>query len=232
METYNASEGFFGIQNDPTDKSMMLMLDYGVFYEFIPMDEFDSDNPTIVPIWGVETGKNYAMVISTSCGLWRYILGDTVKFTSTNPYKFIITGRTKHFINAFGEELIVDNAEQGLAYACQQTGAEVKEYTAAPVFMDDKGKCRHQWLIEFAKAPADVKEFERLLDTKLQELNSDYEAKRYKDITLQHLEIVVARNGLFEEWMKLRGKLGGQNKVPRLSNSREHIEVLLHLNEE
>jgi hypothetical protein len=211
---------------------MMLMLDYGVFYEFIPMDEFDSDNPTIVPIWGVETGKNYAMVISTSCGLWRYILGDTVKFTSTNPYKFIITGRTKHFINAFGEELIVDNAEQGLAYACQQTGAEVKEYTAAPVFMDDKGKCRHQWLIEFAKAPADVKEFERLLDTKLQELNSDYEAKRYKDITLQHLEIVVARNGLFEEWMKLRGKLGGQNKVPRLSNSREHIEVLLHLNEE
>jgi hypothetical protein len=232
METYNASEGFFGIQNDPADKSMMLMLDYGVFYEFIPMDEFDSDNPTIVPIWGVETGKNYAMVISTSCGLWRYILGDTVKFTSTNPYKFIITGRTKHFINAFGEELIVDNAEQGLAYACQQTGAEVKEYTAAPVFMDDKGKCRHQWLIEFAKAPADVKEFERLLDTKLQELNSDYEAKRYKDITLQHLEIVVARNGLFEEWMKLRGKLGGQNKVPRLSNSREHIEVLLHLNEE
>jgi hypothetical protein len=232
METYNASEGFFGIQNDPTDKSMMLMLDYGVFYEFIPMDEFDSDNPTIVPIWGVETGKNYAMVISTSCGLWRYILGDTVKFTSTNPYKFIITGRTKHFINAFGEELIVDNAEQGLAYACQQTGAEVKEYTAAPVFMDDKGKCRHQWLIEFAKSPADVKEFERLLDTKLQELNSDYEAKRYKDITLQHLEIVVARNGLFEEWMKLRGKLGGQNKVPRLSNSREHIEVLLHLNEE
>ena len=133
METYNASEGFFGIQNDPTDKSMMLMLDYGVFYEFIPMDEFDKENPTIVPIWGVEQGKNYAMVISTACGLWRYILGDTVKFTSTNPYKFVITGRTKHFINAFGEELIVDNAEQGLAYACQKTGAEVSEYTAAPV---------------------------------------------------------------------------------------------------
>lgn len=230
METYNASEGFFGIQNDPTDKSMMLMLDYGVFYEFIPMDEFDKENPTIVPIWGVEQGKNYAMVISTACGLWRYILGDTVKFTSTNPYKFVITGRTKHFINAFGEELIVDNAEQGLAYACQKTGAEVSEYTAAPVFMDDNAKCRHQWLIEFAKAPADIKEFEQLLDDKLQELNSDYEAKRYKDITLQHLDIVVARPGLFNEWMKLRGKLGGQNKVPRLSNSREHIDVLLHLN--
>lgn len=230
METYNASEGFFGIQNDPTDKSMMLMLDYGVFYEFIPMDEFDKENPTIVPIWGVEQGKNYAMVISTACGLWRYILGDTVKFTSTNPYKFVITGRTKHFINAFGEELIVDNAEQGLAYACQKTGAEVSEYTAAPVFMDDNAKCRHQWLIEFAKAPADIKEFEQLLDDKLQELNSDYEAKRYKDITLQHLDIVVARQGLFNEWMKLRGKLGGQNKVPRLSNSREHIDVLLHLN--
>lgn len=230
METYNASEGFFGIQNDPTDKSMMLMLDYGVFYEFIPMDEFDKENPTIVPIWGVEQGKNYAMVISTACGLWRYILGDTVKFSSTNPYKFVITGRTKHFINAFGEELIVDNAEQGLAYACQKTGAEVSEYTAAPVFMDDNAKCRHQWLIEFAKAPADIKEFEQLLDDKLQELNSDYEAKRYKDITLQHLDIVVARQGLFNEWMKLRGKLGGQNKVPRLSNSREHIDVLLHLN--
>ncbi len=170
------------------------------------------------------------MVISTACGLWRYILGDTVKFTSTNPYKFVITGRTKHFINAFGEELIVDNAEQGLAYACQKTGAEVSEYTAAPVFMDDNAKCRHQWLIEFAKAPADIKEFEQLLDDKLQELNSDYEAKRYKDITLQHLDIVVARQGLFNEWMKLRGKLGGQNKVPRLSNSREHIDVLLHLN--
>ena len=170
------------------------------------------------------------MVISTACGLWRYILGDTVKFTSTNPYKFVITGRTKHFINAFGEELIVDNAEQGLAYASQKTGAEVSEYTAAPVFMDDNAKCRHQWLIEFAKAPADIKEFEQLLDDKLQELNSDYEAKRYKDITLQHLDIVVARQGLFNEWMKLRGKLGGQNKVPRLSNSREHIDVLLHLN--
>ena len=226
METYNASEGFFGIQDDPADKAMMLMLDYGVFYEFIPMDGGDP-----VPIWGVETGKNYAMVISTSCGLWRYEIGDTVQFTSTNPYKFIISGRTKHFINAFGEELIVDNAEQGLAYACEQTGAEVSEYTAAPVFMDANAKCRHQWLIEFAKRPQDLQQFGDLLDKRLQEINSDYEAKRYKDITLQHLEIVDARQNLFNDWLKLRGKLGGQHKVPRLSNSRDIIEQLLKLNQ-
>jgi hypothetical protein len=226
METYNASEGFFGIQDDPTDKAMLLMLDYGVFYEFIPMD---GGNP--VPLWGVETGKNYAMVISTSCGLWRYEIGDTVQFTSTNPYKFIISGRTKHFINAFGEELIVDNAEQGLAYACEQTGAEVLEYTAAPVFMDENAKCRHQWLIEFSKRPEDLRLFASLLDKRLQEINSDYEAKRYKDITLQPLEIVEARPNLFNDWLKLRGKLGGQHKVPRLSNSRDHLEQLLKLNQ-
>ena len=226
METYNASEGFFGIQDDPTDKSMLLMLDYGVFYEFIPMD---SENRQPIPLWEVETGKNYAMVISTSCGLWRYEIGDTIQFTSTNPYKFIISGRTKHFINAFGEELIVDNAEQGLAYACEQTGAEVLEYTAAPVFMDANAKCRHQWLIEFSKRPADVQQFAALLDRRLQEINSDYEAKRYKDITLQHLEIVEARQGLFNDWMKLRGKLGGQHKVPRLSNSRDTMAQLLAL---
>ena len=224
METYNASEGFFGIQDDPDDKAMLLMLDYGVFYEFIPMDGGDP-----VPLWAVETGKNYAMVISTSCGLWRYEIGDTIQFTSTNPYKFIISGRTKHFINAFGEELIVDNAEQGLAYACEQTGAEVLEYTAAPVFMDEKAKCRHQWLIEFSKRPTDLQLFADLLDKHLQEINSDYEAKRYKDITLQHLEIVEARPNLFNDWLKLRGKLGGQHKVPRLSNSRETIEQLLAL---
>ena len=230
METYNASEGFFGLQDDPQDKSMLLMVDYGVFYEFIPMDEFDKENPTIVPIWGVERNKNYAMVISTSCGLWRYIIGDTVMFTSVNPYKFVITGRTKHFINAFGEELIVDNAEKGLAYACEQTGAEVLEYTAAPVFMDDNAKCRHQWLIEFSKEPQDLERFAKLLDQKLQEINSDYEAKRYKDITLQHLEIVKARQGLFNDWLKSKGKLGGQHKVPRLSNSRKHIDELLKMN--
>ena len=227
METYNASEGFFGIQDDPEDKSMLLMLDYGVFFEFIPMDGGDP-----VPLWGVETGKNYAMVISTSCGLWRYEIGDTVQFTSTNPYKFIISGRTKHFINAFGEELIVDNAEQGLAYACEQTGAEVLEYTAAPVFMDEKAKCRHQWLIEFSKRPDDLQLFASLLDKRLQEINSDYEAKRYKDITLQHLEIIEARPNLFNDWLKLRGKLGGQHKVPRLSNSRDTIEQLLSLQKE
>ena len=227
METYNASEGFFGLQDDPLDKAMLLMLDYGVFYEFRPMDGGD-----IVPLWDVETGKNYAMVISTSCGLWRYEIGDTIQFTSTNPYKFIISGRTKSFINAFGEELIVDNAEQGLAYACEQTGAEVLEYTAAPVFMDANAKCRHQWLIEFSKSPNDLAQFSDLLDKRLQEINSDYEAKRYKDITLQHLEIVKARKGLFNDWLKQRGKLGGQHKVPRLSNSREHIEQLLVLNEE
>ena len=227
METYNASEGFFGLQDDPTDKAMLLMLDYGVFYEFRPMDGGD-----IVPLWGVEAGKNYAMIISTSCGLWRYEIGDTIQFTSTNPYKFIISGRTKHFINAFGEELIVDNAEQGLAYACEHTGAEVLEYTAAPVFMDQNAKCRHQWLIEFSKAPNDLALFSDLLDKRLQEINSDYEAKRYKDITLQHLEIIPARKGLFNDWLKMRGKLGGQHKVPRLSNSREHIEQLLLLSGE
>ena len=226
METYNASEGFFGLQDDPQDKSMLLMLDYGVFYEFIPMDGGDP-----VPLWAVETGKNYAMVISTCCGLWRYEIGDTIQFTSTNPYKFIISGRTKHFINAFGEELIVDNAEKGLAYACEQTGAEVSEYTAAPVFMDANAKCRHQWLIEFAKPPQDVQQFAELLDRRLQEINSDYEAKRYKNITLQPLEIIVARPNLFNDWLKQRGKLGGQHKVPRLSNTRDHIEQLLTLNQ-
>ena len=231
METYNASEGFFGLQDDPADKSMLLMLDYDVFYEFIPMDEFGNENPMVVPLWGVETGRNYAMLISTSCGLWRYVIGDTVKFTSVNPYKFVITGRTKHFINAFGEELIVDNAEKGLAYACQQTGAQVLEYTAAPVFMDAKGKCRHQWLIEFSNEPDDLNLFSQLFDKKLQELNSDYEAKRYKDITLQHLEIVVARHDLFNDWLKMKGKLGGQHKVPRLSNSRDIIDQMLKMNE-
>ena len=233
METYNASEGFFGLQDNPADKSMLLMLDYDVFYEFIPIENLDSgtgsSQPSPVPLWGVETGKNYAMLISTSCGLWRYQIGDTIRFTSTNPYKFVISGRTKSFINAFGEELVVDNAEQGLAYACEQTGAEVLEYTAAPVFMDANAKCRHQWLIEFSKEPDDITRFTALLDKKLQELNSDYEAKRYKDITLQPLQIVVARQGLFNEWLKQRGKLGGQHKVPRLSNSREQIEQLLAL---
>ena len=230
METYNASEGFFGLQDAPGDESMLLMLDYDVFYEFIPMDEFGRDNATIVPLWGVMPGQNYAMVISTSCGLWRYIIGDTVMFTSTQPYKFKITGRTKYFINAFGEELIMDNAEQGLAYACKTTGAEVLEYTAAPVFMDAEAKCRHQWLIEFSRQPSSLDAFAKALDQRLQQLNSDYEAKRHKDITLQQLEVVVARPNLFNDWLKSKGKLGGQHKVPRLGNSRKNIDELLQMN--
>jgi hypothetical protein len=230
METYNASEGFFGLQSDLADPAMLLMIDYDVFYEFIPMDEFGCEHPTIVPLWDVEIGRNYAMVISTSCGLWRYIIGDTVKFTQRDPYKFIITGRTKHFINAFGEELVVDNAERGLRHACEVTGAQVREYTAAPVFMNGNAQCRHQWLIEWATPPADLTAFTTQLDQALQSLNSDYEAKRYKDITLQQLEIIPARHGLFDAWLKAKGKLGGQHKVPRLSNSRDIIDELLQLN--
>lgn len=230
METYNASEGFFGVQNDPADPSMLLMLDYDVFYEFIPMDKFGEDDAPVVPLEDVELGKNYAMVITTSCGLWRYLIGDTVQFTSKRPYKFIITGRTKYFINAFGEELIMDNAEKGLQYACEKTGAQVKEYTTAPVYMDENAKCRHQWLIEFAKDPDDLQHFADLLDERLQEINSDYEAKRSHNITLQHLEIVKARTGLFDDWLKAKGKLGGQHKIPRLSNSRKNIDEMLDLN--
>ncbi len=230
METYNASEGFFGIQDDPKDKSMLLMLDYGVFYEFIPLEDVGKPDAVAIPLSAVELNKNYAMVITTSCGLWRYMIGDTVTFTSKKPYKFIITGRTKSFINAFGEELIQDNAEQGLAYACDQTGAQVLEYTAAPVYMDENAKCRHQWLIEFSKEPDDLQRFSDLLDRRLQEINSDYEAKRFHDVTLQHLEVVKARTGLFNDWMKAKGKLGGQHKVPRLSNSRKNMDELLEMN--
>lgn len=230
METYNASEGFFGIQDDPTDRSMLLMLDYGVFYEFIPLEEVGRPDATVVPLEGVEIGRNYAMVITTSCGLWRYMIGDTVEFTSKRPYKFIITGRTKYFINAFGEELIMDNAEKGLAYACEKTGAQVLEYTAAPVYMDKNAKCRHQWLIEFSKDPDNLERFAQALDEKLQELNSDYEAKRSHNVTLQHLGVVKAKEGLFNDWLKQKGRLGGQHKVPRLSNSRKNMDELLEMN--
>lgn len=230
METYNASEGFFGIQDDPNDKSMSLMLDYGVYYEFLPMDEFESEKPNIVPLEGVEIGRNYAIIISTVCGLWRYEIGDTIQFTSLRPYKFVITGRTKYFINAFGEELIMDNAEKGIEAACKATGAQISDYTAAPIFMDSNAKCRHQWLIEFTKMPNSISDFERILDSKLQEINSDYEAKRFHDVTLQQLEVVVARKNLFNDWLKLKGKLGGQHKIPRLSNSRKNIDQMLAMN--
>ena len=234
METYNASEGFFGIQNDPADSAMMLMLDYDCYYEFAPMEAIDdngqlTDPSKVVPLEGIEVGRNYAMIISTSCGLWRYMIGDTVKFTSKRPYKFHITGRTKSFINAFGEELIVDNAEKGLQYACAQTGAEVKEYTAAPVFRSEGVIPHHQWVIEFAKEPDSLERFTTLLDRRLQELNSDYEAKRFKDINMVELKIVKARPGLFEDWLRSKGKLGGQHKVPRLANNRKHIEEILQM---
>ena len=230
METYNASEGFFGIQDDPNDKSMLLTLDYGVYYEFLPMDEFENEKPNIVPLEGVEVGRNYAMIISTVCGLWRYEIGDTIQFTSVRPYKFVITGRTKYFINAFGEELIMDNAEKGIEAACKATGAQISDYTAAPIFMDSNAKCRHQWLIEFTKMPDSISDFERILDSKLQEINSDYEAKRFHDVTLQQLEVVVARKDLFNDWLKSKGKLGGQHKIPRLSNSRKNIDEMLAMN--
>lgn len=237
METYNASEGFFGVQTDMSDPAMTLMIDYPVFYEFCPMDNmgddgYPIDDSRIVPLWGTEVGKNYAVLISTNCGLWRYLIGDTIRFTQKNPYKFIITGRTKHFINAFGEELIVDNAEKGLQQACVATGAMVKDYTAAPMFMDENAKCRHQWVIEFSKRPANLEQFSTILDRSLQAINSDYEAKRYKDITLQPLEIIVAKEGLFDEWLKSKDKLGGQHKIPRLSNNRQYIEELIEKNNE
>ncbi|MDD3161497.1 MAG: GH3 auxin-responsive promoter family protein [Bacteroidales bacterium] len=231
VETYNASEGFFGIQNDQLDSSMLLMIDLGIFFEFIPMTVFGTEEQYTVPLWEVETDKNYALVISTNSGLWRYIIGDTVKFTRKDPYKFVITGRTKHYINTFGEEVIVDNAEKALLKATEATGAIVKEYTAAPVYMSAHSKGRHQWLIEFSKKPESIAQFAEILDNSLQDINSDYEAKRYKDLTLLQLDIVEAKANLFDEWLKKEGKLGGQHKVPRLSNDRKIIEKILALNQ-
>ncbi|MDR2628196.1 MAG: GH3 auxin-responsive promoter family protein [Dysgonamonadaceae bacterium] len=230
METYNASEGFFSIQNDWNDPAMLLLLDYGIFYEFIPVEEIDSGNPPICRLQDVELHRNYAVVISTSSGLWRYKIGDTLKFTSKSPYKIIITGRTKHFINVFGEELIVDNAEKALDAACRTTGAKVREYTVAPVYMSSDTKGKHQWLIEFDHAPDDLTLFTRTLDDSLKKHNSDYEAKRYKDMTLELPELILARHNLFYDWLEEKGKLGGQHKVPRLSNTREYMEQLLKEN--
>lgn len=230
METYNASEGFFGLQDDPATDDMLLMLDYGVYYEFIPMEYWDSDDPKVLPIEDVEMGENYAIVISTSAGLWRYKIGDTVKFTSLKPYKIKITGRTKHFINAFGEEVIIDNADKALRKACQITGAEVAEYTAAPVFMKDGNSGKHQWLIEFSTPPDSLEYFTEILDNTLKANNSDYEAKRYKDIALHRPDVITVRNGIFYQWLKANNKLGGQHKVPRLSNNRKIIEEILEIN--
>ncbi len=226
LETYNASEGFFAIQDEPDNAGMLLMLDYGIFYEFIPMDDFGKPNPKTLTIDEVETDVNYAIVITTNSGLWRYIIGDTVKFTSLYPHRIAITGRTKHFINAFGEEVIIDNAEKALNEACWQTGSVILDYTAAPVFMSEKEKGCHEWVIEFETSPKNIEEFKTFLDTALQQVNSDYEAKRYKDITLVKPKILSVPKGTFYRWLELKGKLGGQNKVPRLSNSREYVEEL------
>lgn len=229
LETYNASEGFFAIQDDPNDSSMLLMLDYGIFYEFIPLDELASPSPRAVTIADVELDKNYAMVITTNSGLWRYIIGDTVKFTSRYPHKIKITGRTKHFINAFGEEVIVDNAEKALKVACERTGAIIQEYTAAPIYMDENARGSHEWLIEFDFPPNDMDLFTTVLDHALCSINSDYEAKRYKGITLGPPRVTALPQGTFFQWMGQRGKLGGQNKVPRLSNTREYVDDILKL---
>lgn len=229
LETYNASEGFFGLQDDPDDEAMLLMLDYGIYYEFMPMSEIGKSKPKTLMLEEVSTDTNYAMIITTSGGLWRYMIGDTISFTSTKPYKFKITGRTKLFINAFGEELIIDNATQALKSACDQTGADAFEFTAAPVFMDNNHKGAHEWLIEFKNVPEDLEAFADLLDRELQKLNSDYEAKRL--LSLECLHIHAARPNLFNDWLKEKGKLGGQHKVPRLWNDRTHIEELLKMNE-
>jgi hypothetical protein len=229
VETYNASEGFFAFQDRPGADDMLLMPDYGVFYEFIPTEEFDKENPKTLT-WGeVETGKNYAVVISTNCGLWRYKLGDTVRFTSLFPHRIQISGRVKHFINAFGEEVIVDNSDQAIDAACHATGAVMKEYTAAPVYMTGESKGGHEWVIEFEKEPSDIHRFTEILDATLQSINSDYEAKRHKDMALVLPLIHVAPAGTFYEWMRSRGKLGGQHKVPRLSNDRKYLEEITAL---
>ncbi len=229
LETYNASEGFFAIQDKLDDNGMLLMLDYGIFYEFIPMDKFHNDNPETLTIDQVEIGVNYAIVITTNSGLWRYIIGDTVKFTSLNPHRIIITGRTKHFINVFGEEVIIDNAEKALKIACEHSRSTIVDYTAGPVYMADDTKGRHEWLIEFSREPDNIKEFTHFLDKALQNTNSDYEAKRYKNITLDMPLIKVLPNGTFYKWLERKGKLGGQNKVPRLSNNRKYIDELLKI---
>lgn len=229
METYNASEGFFALQDNLSTQDMLLMLDYGIFYEFLPIRDLDEPAKART-LADVEMGVNYAMIISTNGGLWRYMIGDTVEFTSLAPYKVRITGRTKSYINAFGEEIIIDNAERAIAAACAATGAKVLDYTAAPVFMEGKAKGGHEWFVEFDAIPSDVMLFAEVLDKTLQEVNSDYAAKRFRNTTLMPPQLVVARKGAFYRWMQEREKLGGQNKVPRLANDRRYIDELLKIN--
>ncbi|NJB70885.1 hypothetical protein GGR42_001347 [Saonia flava] len=229
-EIYNASEGFFAIQDRNNADDLLLMLDYGIFYEFIPMDLYGSYDQKAIPLWEVKENKNYAVVITTNAGLWRYKIGDTIRFTSTRPYRVRVTGRTKHHINAFGEELIIENAEEALKSICKKTGAEIKDYTAAPIFMNGNEKGGHEWIIEFRKTPDEIAYFTEFLDNALKSLNSDYEAKRYNNMTLKMPKVHVARQDLFYDWLKSKDKLGGQHKIPRLSNERDYLEELLRMN--
>lgn len=230
METYNASEGFFGLQDQygaDFDGGLLLMLDYGIFYEFMPISELGKEHPKTLALHEVEVGPTYAMIISTNSGLWRYNIGDTVTFVSTHPYRIKITGRTKQFINVFGEELMVENAESALKIACERTGAMVTDYSGGPVYMENTSKGGHEWLMEFEKMPNNLDQFTEVFDTALKSLNSDYEAKRYKNFILQPPIIHVLEKGTFYNWLKSKGKLGGQNKVPRLANSRKYIDEIL-----
>jgi hypothetical protein len=230
LETYNASEGFFGIQDQLRSEEMLLMLDYGIYYEFLPMSEWEKEHPQTITLDQVELNENYAIVITTNAGLWRYKIGDTVMFTSLHPYRIKITGRTAHFINAFGEELIIDNAERALEEACLKSGAVIRDYTAAPVYLSGKENGAHEWLIEFEKQPVDIHDFAVLFDEALKKQNSDYEAKRYKDKILRLPIIRNMPSGTFYHWMKSREKLGGQHKVPRLANHRNYVdEILRHV---
>lgn len=225
-EIYNASEGFFAIQDLNNSNDLLLMLDYGIFYEFIPMDVFGTGQEKAIRLSEVELHKNYAIVITTNSGLWRYLVGDTVRFTSLNPYRIRVTGRTKHHINVFGEELMVENTDRAIARTCELTNSEIVDYTVAPIFMKDKEKGAHEWIIEFKKTPENTETFQKILDETLQSLNSDYEAKRYNNMTLNPLVLQVARPGLFYDWLKKQDKLGGQHKIPRLSNQRDYLEQL------
>ena len=229
-EIYNASEGFFAIQDRNANKELLLMLDYGIFYEFIPMDTYGSASEKIIPLEQVQVAKNYAIVITTNAGLWRYKIGDTVRFTSISPFRIKVTGRTKHHINVFGEELIIENAETALKQASKHTQCEIVDYTAAPIFMEGREKGAHEWIIEFKTPPKDLSLFTKSLDNALMDVNSDYQAKRFNNITLNMPKVHVARQRLFYDWLKQKNKLGGQHKVPRLSNKRDFIEELLHLN--
>lgn len=226
LEMYNASEGFFAAQDDISQEGMLLMCDHGIFFEFLPVSEWGSDNPQTIQLDEVELGKNYAPVITTNGGLWRYLIGDTIQFTSLSPFRIRVSGRLKHYINAFGEEVIVDNTDQAIAMACEQTGAHVTDYTAAPVYFSDHGNGAHEWLIEFDRQPADFEAFVRSLDKALQSINSDYEAKRTKDIALRLPIVHPVPPNTFSDWLARKGKLGGQHKVPRLANDRALLEEI------